>query len=158
MLTVVIEIFLFSLFNGWNATLLFKKLYKIYLAFELLHGRRILSHFKVIFTNADNNYAFKLFNISPLCAIGSADWFCFIAFVNVFADCIERVWQSYSISASTVRTVFSFLFLIYTRRYCTTLYKSNKKIKWLMFVLESCSDGENIFSQCFSKPSNRKGK
>ena len=44
-LTIVTQIFPFSLFSRWNTTFLFRKLHKVYLAFEVLHGSRILSHF-----------------------------------------------------------------------------------------------------------------
>lgn len=64
-LRVVTQIFPFSLFSGWNTPFLFRKLRKIHLAFEVLHGSRVLSRFQVISTNADINYAFRLFNISP---------------------------------------------------------------------------------------------
>lgn len=44
-LMIVTQIFPFSLCSSWNATFLFTKLHKIYLASEVLHGSRILSHF-----------------------------------------------------------------------------------------------------------------
>lgn len=59
--------------------------------FEVLRGSGVHSYSWVISANAAINCAFNVFNALPLCVMSRVDCFCFIAFVNAFADCMERI-------------------------------------------------------------------
>ena len=62
-----------------NMMSLCRKYYRMCKTFEVLHDCGIHSYSWVISTNVDINYAFKLFDVSPLCDMSRGDCFCLIA-------------------------------------------------------------------------------
>lgn len=100
-----------------NMMPLCRKHYKMCKTFKVLHGCSIHSYSWVISTNADINYAFKLFNASPLCVTSSGDCFCFIAVLNALQIALKESEKMIPyVSISNENSFLLFALLISTLR------------------------------------------